>query len=202
MVTAVSEFDRPSEIHHIPRRVPKAEFLAGRLSLAFCNTVALPDAADRCADAESLAAWAARGGHPLPVPPDPQAFADLLALRETLSAIFSALVIGFDPPPAALAALSRQALPPRLVWDTVAHRAVPATGAEDPVSALKQAIIADAIDLLTGEAQFRIKRCPAADCRWFFFDTTKNGRRRWCAMGDCGVKDKVGRFRIRHQAAF
>ena len=105
MVTAVSEIDRPTEIHHIPRRVPKAEFVAGRLSLAFCNTVALPDAADRCADAESFAAWAARGGHPLPAPPDEAALADFLALRETLGAIFSELVIGCDPPAAALAAL-------------------------------------------------------------------------------------------------
>ena len=202
MVTAVSEIDRPTEIHHIPRRVPKAEFVAGRLSLAFCNTVALPDAADRCADAESFAAWAARGGHPLPAPPDEAALADFLALRETLGAIFSELVIGCDPPAAALAALGRAAQPPALVWDSGAHRAVAVAGTSDPLGELKQAIVADAIDLLTGEAQFRIKRCPAADCRWFFFDTTKNGRRRWCAMGDCGVKDKVGRFRIRHQAAF
>ncbi|WP_374380089.1 CGNR zinc finger domain-containing protein [Dongia sp.] len=198
----MSTFDSPTDIHALPRRVPKAEFVAGRLSLAFCNTVALPDAADRCADAESFAAWAARGGHALPAPPDAASLERFLALRETLIAIFAQLVIGFDPPAAALEALAAAALPPQLVWDSAAHRAVARPGAHDPLTAFRQAIVADAIDLLTGEAQFRIKRCPAADCRWFFFDTTKNGRRRWCAMGDCGVKDKVGRFRIRHQAAF
>jgi len=70
----------------------------------------------------------------------------------------------------------------------------------DAISRLRQAIIADAVDLLTGIALERVKRCPAHDCQWFFFDTSRNGTRRWCAMSDCGTKDKVQRYRDRSAA--
>lgn len=192
-----------SEIHahptHLPRRIPKAEFVAGRLSLAFCNSVALPDAADRLADPVGLAAWAERAGHALGRIPDAADHADMLALRATLCAIFTDLVAGIDPPATALASLGAAMVPVRLVWDGSTRRAH-TLAAGDALSELKRAIISDAIELLTGEAQARIKRCPGADCRWFFFDTTKNAQRRWCAMGDCGVKAKVARYRTRHAA--
>ena len=54
----------------------------------------------------------------------------------------------------------------------------------------------DAADLLTGDLR-RVKRCPDHDCLWLFHDGSKNLSRRWCAMHDCGARDKVGRFRGR-----
>jgi|JI10StandDraft_1071094.scaffolds.fasta_scaffold46919_4 predicted RNA-binding Zn ribbon-like protein len=194
MVTAVSQ------IVALPNRVPKSEFVAGRLCLAFCNTVALPDAADRFDHAAGLAAWALRAGYPLDGVPGPADFDACITLRSELRAIFEALADGKPPPQAALDWLSGINLPPRLVWDKVAGRARP-IAAGGRLDQLRQALVADAVDLLTGTAQARIKRCPAHDCRWFFFDTSRNGTRRWCAMADCGVKDKVRRFR-RKQPAF
>lgn len=192
MVTTVSQIDTS-----LPARVPKSEFVAGRLSLAFCNTVALPTAADRLADPESLAAWAARAGRPLDAAPDAAAFQSLLQLRTLLRDIFGHLANGLAPAQANLDALAGMAAPQRLVWDDRAYRAE-LRPAGDSLKRLKQALVADALDLLTGEALERIKRCPAHDCRWFFFDTSRNGKRRWCAMGDCGVKDKVQRYRAHH----
>ncbi|WP_374655292.1 ABATE domain-containing protein [Dongia sp.] len=181
----------------LPARIPRSEFVAGRLALAFCNTVALPDAADRLGDPAGLAAWAARGQHPLEPVPDAEDLAAMLDLRDILRRIFETLVKGLSPMQADMDRLAALALPPRIFWDREAHRArlLPAGGA---LVQLRQAIIADAVDLLTGEAQLRIKRCPALDCRWFFFDTSRNATRRWCAMGDCGVKAKVQRYRHRH----
>lgn len=189
MVIAVSQIDRS-----MPVRVPKSEFVAGRLSLAFCNTVALPTAADRLVDPEALAAWAARAGRALDAAPDPSAFQTLLQLRTLLRDIFGDLASGLAPVQASLDRLAAMAAPQRLVWDDRAYRAE-LRPAGDSVTRLYQALIADALDLLTGTALERIKRCPAHDCRWFFFDTSRNGKRRWCAMGDCGVKDKVQRYR-------
>lgn len=53
----------------------------------------------------------------------------------------------------------------------------------------------------------RLKAC--ADCRWVFYDTTRNGSKRWCMMtaGDrpdgraCGTIAKVRRHRQRAAAA-
>lgn len=193
MVTAVSQ------IVSLPKRVPKSEFVAGRLSLAFCNTLPLPDAADRLGDEAGIAAWADRAGHPLPVTPDSSDYYDFHKLRDLLVAIFGPLAHALPPPQAALDQLSALAAPPRLVWDDQSYRATP-TPTGDAIGRLRQAIIADAVDLLTGTALERIKRCPAHDCRWFFFDTSRNATRRWCAMADCGTKDKVQRYRDRSAA--
>jgi hypothetical protein len=43
--------------------------------------------------------------------------------------------------------------------------------------------------LLTGDRIDRIKHC--ASCPWLFLDQSKNGRRRWCSMDDCGTNAKI-----------
>jgi predicted RNA-binding Zn ribbon-like protein len=58
------------------------------------------------------------------------------------------------------------------------------------------AVARSAVDLLiTGDRQ-RIKVCPGPGhpplpCGWLFYDTTKNGSRRWCSMTDCGAATKA-----------
>lgn len=49
----------------------------------------------------------------------------------------------------------------------------------------------------------RLKACP--DCRWVFFDHTRNASKRWCVMSadgsgarGCGTIAKVRRYRERH----
>jgi hypothetical protein len=46
----------------------------------------------------------------------------------------------------------------------------------------------------------RVKICSADDCRWAFFDTTKNRSRTWCEWG-CGNKVKTRNYRARKKAA-
>ena len=45
----------------------------------------------------------------------------------------------------------------------------------------------------------RVKVCGNADCRFAFYDVTKNGSRRWCAQTICGNRFKGRRFRERHR---
>jgi predicted RNA-binding Zn ribbon-like protein len=47
----------------------------------------------------------------------------------------------------------------------------------------------------------RIKLCANGECRWAFYDESKNRRRRWCGAASCGDLDKVRRFRERQRAA-
>jgi predicted RNA-binding Zn ribbon-like protein len=43
-----------------------------------------------------------------------------------------------------------------------------------------------------------LHRCAnTTSCRLYFYDTTKNHRRRWCSVATCGNRDKVGQFRKR-----
>lgn len=42
-----------------------------------------------------------------------------------------------------------------------------------------------------------LKICPAGDCLWGFYDTSRNHSRRWCSMEVCGNRNKVRAFRGR-----
>jgi len=43
----------------------------------------------------------------------------------------------------------------------------------------------------------RLKMCGSADCRWIFYDGSRNGLGRWCAMTACGNRAKIRAYRER-----
>lgn len=45
--------------------------------------------------------------------------------------------------------------------------------------------------LLSGDDLALVKKCQNPQCILFFFDTTRNHRRRWCSMTACGNRAKV-----------
>jgi predicted RNA-binding Zn ribbon-like protein len=45
----------------------------------------------------------------------------------------------------------------------------------------------------------RVKLCASPDCRWAYWDSSKNESRRWCAMGVCGSRSKMRAYRRRNQ---
>jgi predicted RNA-binding Zn ribbon-like protein len=56
------------------------------------------------------------------------------------------------------------------------------------------AIVKHAIDDGTWS---RLKVCPADDCQWAFYDTSRNRSAVWCDMRVCGNRAKVREFRER-----
>jgi predicted RNA-binding Zn ribbon-like protein len=46
---------------------------------------------------------------------------------------------------------------------------------------------------LLEQAPDRIRRCQHPDCVLWFYDTTRNGTRRWCSMAACGNRAKARR---------
>jgi predicted RNA-binding Zn ribbon-like protein len=44
----------------------------------------------------------------------------------------------------------------------------------------------------------RVKICPADDCRWAFFDESRNRSRTWCSMRLCGNREKARSWRERN----
>jgi predicted RNA-binding Zn ribbon-like protein len=62
--------------------------------------------------------------------------------------------------------------------------------------------IADsAAELLTAGDLSRLRECGGSDCGWLFEDTSKNRRRHWCDMQDCGNLAKVRAYRKRRQGS-
>ena len=47
----------------------------------------------------------------------------------------------------------------------------------------------------------RVKICPADDCRWAFYDTSRNRSRQWCSMEVCGNRAKARAHRERSARA-
>jgi predicted RNA-binding Zn ribbon-like protein len=67
-------------------------------------------------------------------------------------------------------------------------------------------MLAAVVSAIGTDSWKRLKACP--DCRWVFYDNTRNGSKRWCLMyaggpegRACGTIAKVRRYRDRQTAA-
>jgi predicted RNA-binding Zn ribbon-like protein len=49
-------------------------------------------------------------------------------------------------------------------------------------------------DLLCYGTTDYLKKCGSPQCSLYFYDTTKNHRRRWCSMAVCGNRAKASKF--------
>jgi predicted RNA-binding Zn ribbon-like protein len=67
-----------------------------------------------------------------------------------------------------------------------------ATGAR-----LLATVARDAVELFTGPYADRVRECGAGNCFLLFVDTSRPGRRRWCAMEHCGNRQKARAHRAR-----
>lgn len=72
-------------------------------------------------------------------------------------------------------------------------RLVP-TGDENTAIA---AVLAAALQLDHEGRLDRVKICPADDCRWAFYDRSRNSSRQWCSMAVCGNRAKTRAFRAK-----
>lgn len=59
------------------------------------------------------------------------------------------------------------------------------------------AVLAAATRLAVLDEWDRVKICPAEDCRWAFYDQSRNRSRTWCSMRVCGNREKARSWRRR-----
>ncbi|MCG8914219.1 CGNR zinc finger domain-containing protein [Actinokineospora sp. PR83] len=59
------------------------------------------------------------------------------------------------------------------------------------------AVLAAAVRLAALGEWERVKICPADECRWAFFDRSRNRSRTWCSMRVCGNREKARAWRER-----
>jgi predicted RNA-binding Zn ribbon-like protein len=191
----LAEPPRPPGIRPLP-------VLGGHLALDFANTVddpLGPQRWDHVADYPALLHWAVGRGLASPTlravaearPAETAAVVRrAAALRDALNDTFGAVVDGRPVDeawarlrPFAVDALTRMHLAEDLSpeWDGTALDA-PVW----PVADAAHRLLRSADDLA------RLKRC--AGCPWLFLDRSRNGSRRWCAMGDCGTHEKIRRY--------
>ena len=63
-----------------------------------------------------------------------------------------------------------------------------------------EAAVASAVVLGIQGKLGRVKLCGGEDCRWAFYDASRNGSRQWCSMEVCGNRQKARTFRARKGA--
>ena len=163
--------------------------LAGEpLALDLLNTqwMVAGTPADLLATPEGMRAWLTAAG--LPAAPGPQTRQALLQARQAIRDVVS----GHGGATAAdqlNAVLSHGHLRLSLRPDMVPEQTL-----ETGEAAWRPAVIAAAslLDLLR-QAPGRIRSCEHPDCVLWFYDTTRNGTRRWCSMAVCGNRAKARR---------
>ena len=122
--------------------------------------------------------------------------ARLLALREAIREALRANT-GEIPDPAALDRLNAEIARVRLqpAFDPAGRlvRRAAAAGADGVVAELLSRIADAAADGTWG----RLKACRRPECRWAFWDASRDRGGRWCTMAVCGNRAKVAAYRHR-----
>lgn len=184
---------------------PDFVFDADHLALDLLNTVRKVDGSPRdLLDApETAATWLTRAGVADALlaptlsasPPLARRFLEeTVRLREGIRGLVDAFSRGTVLPEPGLFALNR-VLEARRVGLRIESGGVGAAlretvDVELPGGALAPVAEAAARLLVEGD-RTRLRRCDADGCGLWFYDVSRNGRRRWCSMARCGNRAKV-----------
>ena len=205
----------------VRRRPPRFELTAGVLCLDFVNTLDDRPSGEpkellarygdlvrfsedsrilTAAQADRLFAWGEA---------DPEEAQRVLQsaveLREAIYAVFSAVIAKGAVPASALALLNGYiqlaAQHVSLTPDNGGFAWRYDSNGDSPggLETLLSPIVRSAAELLASDNLRFVRACSSMTCQWFFLDTSKNHRRRWCSMKLCGNRAKVGRFYARQR---
>ena len=164
----------------------------------FVNTLDLEEGADALADAEAARPWLVESG--LLNRRADLCAADLAFAREVRESIRGLLVQEGNPDPGSLA-------PVRELADRGRARLLVSNQGE---LSLKSSTSDDLGDALFGLALViygaqqdgtwkRLKACANPECRWIFYDRSRNQQGTWCEMAVCGNRIKNREFRARRR---
>ncbi|MFB7029196.1 MULTISPECIES: CGNR zinc finger domain-containing protein [unclassified Streptomyces] len=167
------------------------------VSLDLLNTRWIEEGArrDLLTDVEGLAVWLAANGL------EGRFAADAATLRHTLAAR-DALAALVDRPgdPAATARVDAVLGHGRIRATLTADGPGEESEFADPAWGPGWTAARDHLDLLR-TAPDRIRTCAHEACILHFFDTSRNGTRRWCSMAVCGNRAKASRHHARSKEA-
>ena len=185
------------QVSKVPRYdLPKAAPQPLRLVQAFVNTVDLENEREWLGDPASLEAWARERSLVAACFTD----RDLRQALELREAFRSLLAANRDRrrDGAALAVLTDTARAAQLsvVFVGETPRLDPSAGGID---GLCGQLVSVAVTAMLDGSWERLKACR--NCRWAFFDESKNRSARWCSMSLCGNRLKTRAYRRRQRSA-
>jgi predicted RNA-binding Zn ribbon-like protein len=61
-------------------------------------------------------------------------------------------------------------------------------------------VVRSAASLLADDDLSLVKQCERASCGLFFFDNTRNHRKRWCRMDVCGAGERAAAYYRRRKS--
>jgi predicted RNA-binding Zn ribbon-like protein len=179
------------------------ETASGDLGLvqAFVNTLDVLPGTEELRDPNTLGAWLVANhlmadGEPV----DDSDLKHAIAVREAMRAVIGRNN-GRQVYPVDVATLNEAATASRLRMkfgrDGKPRLEPEATG---PVGAMGR-IVAALYSAIQDEDWERLKLCTDDNCRWVFYDRSKNHSSRWCSMASCGNRAKARRFRKRRASS-
>ena len=164
---------------------------------SFVNTLDVDDGIDELTSPVALAQWLHKAG--LLPKATPASGRDLKLALQLRSALRDELAghLAKKPDSGARAALDAVCCDLPLKAVCSAEGVAPSAGGVR--GALAQIVAATTQSRIKGTWS-RLKICPADDCRWAFYDTSRNKSKRWCSMEVCGNRNKVRAYRDRTHA--
>ena len=123
---------------------------------------------------------------------------ELRIFREHLHVLLSSRIDGIAAPASALRECDRWL---HRAWASLSLDPASGDGVAWPPACVDarlplKRIALSALEVLRAEEPHRLKRCASPDsCGWLFYDDSRGGQRRWCAMEACGTLEKMRRYR-------
>ncbi|WP_431869221.1 CGNR zinc finger domain-containing protein [Nocardiopsis eucommiae] len=175
-----------------PRRRP---LLKEPVSVDLVNTRWIEDGAhqDLLDSAEGLTQWLEESGLAARFEAGPEALDHLLRAREALARLLE------EPRDThATSDLNAVLAHGRVIRNLSEGHAASTVEFDAPAWGPAWTAAADFLDLRARPD--RIRGCANPACVLHFFDTSKNGTRRWCSMAGCGNRAKAARHHARERA--
>ena len=161
---------------------------------AFVNSAELPDGDDALSTTAGAARWLEAHGVTASTVTEPER-RGLVELREALRDLLegnSGREVAVETQRLVMHRLNAGALAAVISPDGAAL--VPAGSG---VSAFLGQLTAAMVAATVHGTWRRLKVCSNGECRWAFYDATRNACRTWCSMRSCGCQSKARAYRAR-----
>ncbi|NDK32507.1 CGNR zinc finger domain-containing protein [Nesterenkonia haasae] len=130
--------------------------------------------------------------------PDEQDLERYRSLREALRKLLLSHMSGSPAEKASASEEINRIMGPDLLQASFTQLAEPkVTARQDGDTSLEGRLMEAAVDAHYRKIWRRLKVCANEDCRWSFFDRSKNRSATWCDMAICGSRTKMRLYRQR-----
>lgn len=167
------------------------------LLVEFLNTADLEEESDSIGSPGGLVAWIDHHlGDQVPQP-DEEGHERVLALRESLRALFRANNHGPVPSDEDSAPLRQAAERSRYRTGISDEGLLSLEPARSDLGGFEARLLLALERVQSHGAWPRLKACTEESCQWAFYDATRNRSRTWCSMEECGNRAKTRRYRAK-----